>query len=72
MWEDFSTTTGLYNVLDKPFVAATLWYMFTDETWNINKFFNLSEEDNDKPEVIIVLMEELSKGLINEKLERHF
>lgn len=72
MWEDFSTTTGLYNVLDKAFVAATLRYMFTDETWNINKFFNLSEEDNDKPEVIIVLMEELSKGLINEKLERHF
>lgn len=57
-------------MLDEAFVAATLSYMVTDETWNINKFFNLSEENNDKPEAIIVLMEVLSKGLINEKVER--
>ena len=67
-WEDFSTITGLQK---EAYIAAVIRYRFTDDTRNIYESFNLSQEDNNKPDVIIARLEEFAKDLINKTLERH-
>ena len=66
-----STITGLQKEEDKAYIAAVIRHTFTDDTRNIYESFNLSQEDNNKPDVIIARLEEFAKGLINETLERH-
>ena len=69
-WEDFYTITGLKNE-EKSFVAATLRYTFTDETRNIYESLNLTEQEEKDPKVILEKLENISKGIVNETLERH-
>ena len=63
--------TGLQKEEDKAHIAAVIRYTFTDDTRNIYESFNLSQKDNNKPDVIIARLEKFVKGLINETLERH-
>ena len=70
-WEDFSTITRLQREDNKAYIAAIIRYTFTDDTRNIYESFDLSQEDNNKPDVIIARLEEFAKGLINETLEKH-
>ena len=63
--------TGLQKEEDKAHIAAVIRYTFTDDTRNIYELFNLLQEDNNKPDVIIARLEEFAKGLINEALEKH-
>ena len=55
-WEDFSTVIRLQKE-DKACIAAVVRYRFTDDTRNIYELFNLSQEDNNKPDVIIARLE---------------
>ena len=70
-WEDFSTITGVQKEEEKAYIAAVIRYTFTDGTRNIYESLNLSQEDNNKRDIIIGRLEEFAKGLVNETLERH-
>ena len=57
IWEDFSTVIRLQKEEDKACIAAVVRYTFTDDTRNVYELFNLSQEDNNKPDVIIARLE---------------
>ena len=69
-WRDFVLLAEL-DKKDPAIHAAMLRYTFSEDTRNVYESWNLSEEDKKNPTVIMAMMEEFAKGIVNETLERH-